>query len=146
MNDAASIACGNDIKGLLKRGLVYVAIDLPDHKLEPTILAGSNKDASCGHYHVILSRLLTPVWLLEGFNKEPEEYVQIINLICLSYISRYRKKILRGDIKFNDEDFPSLLYHQPDSFDPDYLEANLLQNQTAVWVSMIFLCQSILLV
>jgi hypothetical protein len=138
MNDAAGSARGNDIKGLLDRGLVYIAIDLPGNKLEPTISATSTKDQTRGHHHVILSRLLTPVRLLEDFDKNPEEYVLIITLIYYSYISRYRKKILRGDIKFNDEDFPLLLYLQPDGFDADDLEANLLRNQTAVRVSMIF--------
>ena len=81
MNDAAGSACGNDIKGLLNRGLVYLVFYLPDHKLEPTISVASTKDQTCGHHHVVLSRLLTPVQLLEDFDKDFKEYVLIINLI-----------------------------------------------------------------
>ena len=81
MNDAAGSARGNDIKGLLNRGLVYLALDLPGHKLEPTVSAASTKDQTHGHHHVVLSRLLTPVRLLKDFDKDPEEYVLIFILI-----------------------------------------------------------------
>jgi hypothetical protein len=82
-----------------------------------------------------LSRLLTPVRLLEDFDKNPDQWVAFIHLFCVSYIFRYRKKILRGAIKFTDEDFPSMLYPQPDGYDPEDLDANLLRNHTAVRVS-----------
>ncbi|KAF8914345.1 hypothetical protein CPB84DRAFT_1759022 [Gymnopilus junonius] len=73
MNDAAGSARGNDIKGLLDKGLVQAR----------------------GHHHVVFSRLLCPVRLLKEFDKNHDEY---------------RRKILRGDVKFNDQDFPSMLY------------------------------------
>ena len=75
MNDAAGSARGNDIKGLLDRGLVYLALDLPGHKLDLPISAASIKDQTRGHHHIILSQLLTPVRLLEDFDINPDEYV-----------------------------------------------------------------------
>ena len=134
MNDAASGARGNDIKDLCDRGLIYVALDLqPGQKLDisPTL---SKQDAR-GHNNVHLSRLLCPVRLLQEFDEEPEVYAILHRHFAFSPFSRFRKKILRGDIKFNDEDFPSMLYPQPNGYDPDDIEANLLRNQSAVRVS-----------
>lgn len=71
MNDAASGARGNDIKDLLDRGLVYVALDLPHGQKLDISLTLSKQDAR-GHNHVLLSRLLCPVRLLEAFDEEPE--------------------------------------------------------------------------
>lgn len=135
MNDAARSCRGNDIKSLIDRGLAYLALDLPREKLRPAIAPGKPKEGTRGHNHIVLSRLLCPVRLLEEFDKNPDEYAFVRPSFHVSPLSRFRKKILRGDIKFNDEDFPSMLYPQPDGYDPDDVEANLLQNQTAVHVS-----------
>ena len=107
MNDAASGARGNDIKDLCDRGLVYIALDLPPGQkldISPTL----SKQEARGHNHVVLSRLLCPVRFLEAFDKEPEVYAIVRHSFASSPFSRFRKKILRGDIKFNDEDFPSM--------------------------------------
>ncbi|KAF8906943.1 hypothetical protein CPB84DRAFT_1844077 [Gymnopilus junonius] len=106
MNDAARGAHGNDIKGLLTKGLIYVGHDLPGGKLEPPIDPEDNKDKVHGHNHIALSRLLCPV--------------------------RFHQKVLQGSIKCNDEDFLMMLYPQPNSYDPDDIEADLLQNLTLV--------------
>ena len=79
MNDAASGARGNDIKDLVDRGLVYVALDLPPGQkldISPTM----SKQEARGHNHILLSRLLCPVRLLEAFDEEPEAYA----LVCPS--------------------------------------------------------------
>ncbi|KAF8871104.1 hypothetical protein CPB84DRAFT_1754174 [Gymnopilus junonius] len=117
MNDGAGQARGNDIKGLLDVGLAYLALDLPNKTLDPKIDLLKKKEATHGHHHLTLSRLLTPVRVLADYDKNPKEY---------------RAKLLRSAIKFNDEDFPSLLYPQPDGHDPDDLDTDLLRNHTAV--------------
>jgi hypothetical protein len=77
MNDAAGSARGNDIKGLLDRGLVYVALELPPgQKLD--VSATLSKEDARGHNNVLLSRLLCPVRLLTEFDEDPEGQGSII--------------------------------------------------------------------
>ena len=60
MNNAALGVRGNDIKDLVDRGLVYIALDLPPSQklnISPTM----SKQEARGHNHVPLSRLLCPV-------------------------------------------------------------------------------------
>lgn len=83
MNDFVSNARGNDIKGLLDKGLVYIALDLPPgQKLD--IPATLPKEQARGHNNIILSRLLCPIRLLNEFDQDHDGYALVRRLFAFS--------------------------------------------------------------
>jgi hypothetical protein len=73
LNEAANGARSDDIGGLVRDGLEYIAFDLPGKVLEPRIPIEQNKDIPRGFKHPVLARLLCPAKYLLEFDSVPKE-------------------------------------------------------------------------
>ena len=73
MHIAAAAAQGDNIASLNNHGLKYIALEQPGKQLVPNITPDSDKTASHGYNHPVLSHLLCPAHLLQEFDGDPIE-------------------------------------------------------------------------
>ena len=73
MHIAAAATWGDNIASLNNHGLKYVALEQPGKQLVPDIAPDSDKTASHGYNHPVLSHLLCPAHLLQEFDEDPIE-------------------------------------------------------------------------
>jgi hypothetical protein len=72
LNEAANGARSDDIGGLVKAGLMYVAEDQPNQQLQPAIPFKEKKSTSRGFKHPVLGHLLCPAKYISQLDADPE--------------------------------------------------------------------------
>ncbi|KAF9555025.1 hypothetical protein CPC08DRAFT_766259 [Agrocybe pediades] len=112
LDKAANAARSEDIHSLREDVLHYIALTMPDERLEPHIPPRARKKDTRGFNHIRLARLLCPVSKLGEFDKAPEKYCEDLR---------------EGVITYLGFELPSCLWPH-NGYDPDQTDADLFRS------------------
>ncbi|KAM6491676.1 hypothetical protein JOM56_012920 [Amanita muscaria] len=118
MHKKSTLARSDDTKALKKEIGRYLPYDWENDAIVLPVADGKNgKGSTRGFHHSACARNLCPRRLLDEFDMDPKIFME---------------KVLTGETKIRDKDFPSFLYDETIPYDPHNKDEGLLQGHVLI--------------